>query len=50
LKRLRGTPISRHDAAWGMVYSPLAPYEILQNKLIDLPRCNGCGGSPGTGT
>jgi len=35
LKRLRGTPISRHDAAWGMVYSPLPPYEILQNKLID---------------
>ena len=35
LKRLRGTPISRHDAEWGMVYSPLAPYEILQNKLID---------------
>ena len=35
LKRLRGTPISRHDTEWGMVYSPLAPYEILQNKLID---------------
>jgi radical SAM superfamily enzyme YgiQ (UPF0313 family) len=35
LKRLRGTPISRHDAEWGMVYSPLPAYEILQNKLID---------------
>ena len=35
LKRLRGTPISRHDAEWGMAYSPLAPYEILQNRLID---------------
>jgi radical SAM superfamily enzyme YgiQ (UPF0313 family) len=35
LKRLRGTPIVRHDAQWGMVYSPIAPYEILQNKLID---------------
>ncbi|MDB5321793.1 MAG: Radical domain protein [Phycisphaerales bacterium] len=35
LKRLRGTPIVRHDADWGMVYSPHAPYEILQNKLLD---------------
>ncbi|HVV01841.1 MAG TPA: radical SAM protein, partial [Verrucomicrobiae bacterium] len=34
LKRLRGTPIVRHDAEWQMVYSPLPPYEILQNKLI----------------
>jgi radical SAM superfamily enzyme YgiQ (UPF0313 family) len=35
LKRLRGTPIVRHDAEWGMVYSPYAPYEILQTRLID---------------
>ncbi|CAN5514021.1 B12-binding domain-containing radical SAM protein [soil metagenome] len=35
LKRLRGTPIVRHDATWGMVYSPQPPYEILQTKLID---------------
>ena len=35
LKRLRGTPIVRHDTAWEMVYSPVPPYEILQNKLID---------------
>jgi radical SAM superfamily enzyme YgiQ (UPF0313 family) len=35
LKRLRGTPIVRHDQAWGMIYSPHAPYEILQTKLID---------------
>lgn len=35
LKRLRGTPIVRHDAAWEMVYSPLPPYEILRNRLID---------------
>src|SRR3954468_20945007 len=35
LKRLRGTPIVRHDQEWGMVYSPHAPYEILQTKLID---------------
>jgi radical SAM superfamily enzyme YgiQ (UPF0313 family) len=35
LKRLRGTPIVRHDAEWQMAYSPHPPYEILQNKLID---------------
>lgn len=34
LKRLRGTPIGRHDAEWGMLYSPTPPYELLQNKLI----------------
>jgi radical SAM superfamily enzyme YgiQ (UPF0313 family) len=37
LKRLRGTPIVRHDAEWGMVYSPNPPYEVLQTKLIDFP-------------
>jgi radical SAM superfamily enzyme YgiQ (UPF0313 family) len=35
LKRLRGTPIVRHDAEWQMIYSPHPPYEILQNRLID---------------
>ena len=35
LKRLRGTPIVRHDTEWQMVYNPHPPYEILQNKLID---------------
>jgi radical SAM superfamily enzyme YgiQ (UPF0313 family) len=35
LKRLRGTPIVRHDAEWQMVYSPQPPYEILQNKSIN---------------
>ena len=35
LKRLRGTPIVRHDAEWQMVYNSNPPYEILQNKLID---------------
>ncbi|HEV2437251.1 MAG TPA: DUF4080 domain-containing protein [Verrucomicrobiae bacterium] len=35
LKRLRGTPIVRHDTEWQMVYSPHPPYEILQNKLIN---------------
>jgi radical SAM superfamily enzyme YgiQ (UPF0313 family) len=35
LKRLRGTPIARHDVPWQMVYSPRAPYEVLQTRLID---------------
>jgi hypothetical protein len=35
LKRLRGTPIGRHDAEGQMVYSPHPPYEILQNRLVD---------------
>jgi radical SAM superfamily enzyme YgiQ (UPF0313 family) len=35
LKRLRGTPIIRHDREWGMQYSPHPPYEILCNKLMD---------------
>lgn len=35
LKRLRGTPIIRHDQTWQMVYSPHPPYEILQTSLMD---------------
>ncbi|MGO8837496.1 MAG: B12-binding domain-containing radical SAM protein, partial [Limisphaerales bacterium] len=31
LKRLRGTPIVRHDADWQMIYHPHPPYEILSN-------------------
>lgn len=34
LKRLRGTPIVRHDSEWGMVYSESAPYEVLQTASI----------------
>jgi radical SAM superfamily enzyme YgiQ (UPF0313 family) len=34
LKRLRGTPIVRHDKDWGMVYSPFPPYEILQTSSM----------------
>ncbi len=35
LKRLRGTPIVRHDVPWELVYSPHAPYEVLQTKVMD---------------
>lgn len=34
LKRLRGTPIIRHDQEWEMVYGEQPPYEILRNKLL----------------
>lgn len=34
LKRLRGTPIIRHDAAEQMVYSPAAPYEVLSTRVL----------------
>ena len=32
LKRLKGTPITRHDQDFEMVYSQIAPFQILQNK------------------
>lgn len=34
LKRLRGTPIIRHTLDFDMRYSPLPPYEILQNDAM----------------
>ena len=34
LKRLRGAPIDRHTSEWKMVYNPLPPYDLLQNKLL----------------
>ncbi|MFN8710136.1 MAG: DUF4080 domain-containing protein [Planctomyces sp.] len=34
LKRLKGTPIVRHDAEWQMVYSESPPFEILCNRLV----------------
>jgi radical SAM superfamily enzyme YgiQ (UPF0313 family) len=35
LKRLRGTPIVRHDKTWEMVYDSTAPYEVQQTRLVD---------------
>src|SRR5207302_3351637 len=35
LKRLRGTPIVRHDVEFAMRYSSEPPYEILQNSALD---------------
>ena len=41
LKRLRGTPIVRHDAEFAMRYSPEPPYELLQNRDLDFPTMQG---------
>ena len=35
LKRLKGTPIIRHDQEWGMVYQEHPPFQILQTKTLD---------------
>ena len=35
LKRLRGTPITRHTLEYAMVYEPRTPYTILQNSTVD---------------
>jgi radical SAM superfamily enzyme YgiQ (UPF0313 family) len=32
LKRLRGTPITRHDAEFSMRYNADAPYDLLENR------------------
>jgi hypothetical protein len=32
LKRLRGTPLGRHDREFSMVYARRAPYELLSNR------------------
>jgi radical SAM superfamily enzyme YgiQ (UPF0313 family) len=35
LKRLRGAPIARHTAEFGMRYSPVPPYEVQETGAID---------------
>ncbi|MBU1213657.1 MAG: B12-binding domain-containing radical SAM protein [Gammaproteobacteria bacterium] len=37
LKRLRGTPITRHTGTYAMRYTPYPPYAILSNDRIDFP-------------
>ncbi len=41
LKRLRGTPIVRHDVAEQMIYSPYAPYEVLSTRMLDAETLGG---------
>jgi hypothetical protein len=35
LKRLKGTPIIRHSEDYDMRFSPLPPFNILSNRLLD---------------
>lgn len=35
LKRLKGTPIARHEKTFQMVYSEVPPYQILRNSTMD---------------
>ena len=35
LKRLRGTPITRHTAGFGMVYDTEPPYQVLATGAVD---------------
>lgn len=35
LKRLRGTPIVRHDAEFAMRYNSTAPYDLIENRDLD---------------
>ena len=35
LKRLRGTPIVRHEAEWKLTYSDYPPYEILSTGAVN---------------
>ncbi len=34
LKRLKGTPIIRHDQEWQMVYQEHPPFQVLQTRLM----------------
>lgn len=34
LKKLRGTPIARHDQEWQMVYNPAPPYNVVQTSAL----------------
>ena len=36
LKRLRGTPITRHSVAHGMVYAPVPPYTVQHTGVVDM--------------
>ena len=41
LKRLRGTPIARHTADYGMVYDEQAPYALQKNKDLSASEVQG---------
>lgn len=35
LKRLRGTPIVRHDQSWQMIYDAAPPYRVLSTRTME---------------
>lgn len=35
LKRLKGTPLVRHEAAFGLRFNPQPPFEVLQTSTMD---------------
>lgn len=37
LKRLKGTPISRHEKTFEMIYSETAPFQILSTSTMNFP-------------
>jgi radical SAM superfamily enzyme YgiQ (UPF0313 family) len=37
LKRLRGTPIVRHNTEFAMTYGEFPPYEVLSTREVDFP-------------
>ncbi|MDR2482347.1 MAG: B12-binding domain-containing radical SAM protein [Treponema sp.] len=37
LKRLPGTPLARHDQAYGMRYDPAPPYEVQETAALPAP-------------
>jgi len=40
LKRLKGTPIRRHTETFEMLYSPLAPFEVMQTSKMSFEELN----------
>lgn len=41
LKRLKGTPIVRHDKEWEMVYQEFSPFQIVRNKTFSYTELQG---------
>lgn len=41
LKRLKGTPITRHQVSFGLVFSPFAPFEVLRTSTLSVAELQG---------
>ena len=40
LKRLKGTPIARHEVTHGLVYDPMPPFELLRTAALSFEEVN----------